>query len=466
MKKISLTLFFVLFHFCVFSQTRYFRTNLKGIASITSDDQVPFWMRSIQYGSIPLTGPSVSLIGSIHKDYDTTKARFADWGAGIEGRLNAGKGSEAILVEGYAKAKLGVIELKGGRMKEFFGLTDTLLTTGNYAMSGNALGIPKIQIAIPEFYPIPIFGEIFAIKGLYAQGWLGDKGIQFKRIDHAVTYFHQKAFYVRIGKPEWRLKLYGGFNDQAFWGHEAEIFESFILTGWEKYWSVVFGKNWAQSKVGNHAGNIDFRIDYDFDNIRVGVYRQNFYEVGGLYHLANIADGINGLTLQNKAPHVNNFYWKRFVFEFLYSKNQAGEAWSKPTTTGNENYLNHDLYTEGWSYKGLGLGTPFITQAGNAAPGQYSIDRNFFINNRVAAVHLGMDLSFGRWSSLAKFSFSKNFGTHDTRLFKEVDQFSAYLDNRRKLKNNWEVGGTLAFDYGKLLNNSTGLMFVVSKSFN
>ena len=32
------------------------------------------------------------------------------------------------------------------------------------------------------------------------------------------TYLHQKSLYGRFGKPEWKLKLYGGFNHQVIVG--------------------------------------------------------------------------------------------------------------------------------------------------------------------------------------------------------------------------------------------------------
>ncbi|MCE6992765.1 capsule assembly Wzi family protein [Dyadobacter sp. CY323] len=466
MKKILLASTLLLLNAVCFSQTSSFRAKLEAQTSLTTPDHLPFWMRSNQFGSIPLSGPSVSVIASGYKDYDTTKVRLVDWGARFEGRANGGKGSNLILVEGYGKVKLGIFELKGGRMRETFGLTDTLLTTGNFAISGNALGIPKVQIAIPEFYAVPVFGRIFAFKGVFAQGWLGEKTIQNKRIDRAVTYFHQKAFYARIGKPNWRLKLYGGFNDQVFWGHEAQIFESFILTGWQKYQSVVLGKSWAFSKVGNHAGNIDVRVEYDFDKFKLGLYRQSFYEVGALYHLANVADGINGVSLVNKTAKAGDLYWKRFVFEFLYSKNQAGETWSKPTPSGNENYLNHYLYQDGWSYYGLSLGTPFITPANHARPGQSSIPINYFINNRIIALHLGSDFIFGKWNAIGKVSYSKNFGTHDTsKTYKPVNQFSGYFDFQRNVGANLTAGGILAFDSGKLLPNSGGILVKIARSF-
>ncbi|MCE7059715.1 capsule assembly Wzi family protein [Dyadobacter sp. CY343] len=464
MKKISFTLVLACAFVDAECQFRNFTADIEAQALTTTKDHVPFWMRSNQNGSIPLSGPSVSLVAAAEKNYDTSAVKLMDWGAGFEGRANGGRSSELILIQGFAKLKIGIFEIKGGRMRETFGLTDTLLTTGNFSVSGNALGIPKIQIAIPEFYAVPIFGKLFAFKGLFAHGWLGDQTIQSKRVDHAKTYFHQKSFYARIGMPDWRFRLYGGFNDQVFWGSEAEIFESFVLTDWQKYQSVVLGKNWAFSKVGNHVGNIDLRLEYDFNSLTVSAYRQSFYEVGALYHLANIADGINGLSILNKLPQQNKLYWKRFVLEMLYTKDQAGESWSKPTPTGNEDYYNHYLYANGWSYRGNGLGTPFITPVHYARNDQASNPRNYFINNRLVAFHLGTDLIFGKWNTIAKFSYSRNYGTHDTSAdFQPVNQFSSYIISERTLANNWKAGAAFGLDLGKLLYNSSGVSIKVSK---
>src|SRR5690606_9799184 len=94
---------------------------LEGQAGFTTSDQVPFWMRSNQYGNVPVAGPSVSAIGRIKKDYvadSTGNKRLLDWGMGFEGRANGGQNANLILVEGYAKARLAMFELKGGRSKQ------------------------------------------------------------------------------------------------------------------------------------------------------------------------------------------------------------------------------------------------------------------------------------------------------------------------------------------------------------
>ena len=85
-----------------------------------------------------------------------------------------GNHTSFILVEGYGKIKLSIFEFRAGRTKEVMGLCDTSLSSGCWSISGNALGIPKVQVSIPEFYFIPWFGQLFAFKGNYAHGWLGN----------------------------------------------------------------------------------------------------------------------------------------------------------------------------------------------------------------------------------------------------------------------------------------------------
>jgi hypothetical protein len=155
------------------SQERTFNYNIEAVGGYISPGLMPFWLRSNQFGSVPLENASLSLIGSARKEYDISKKRIFDWGASVEGRGNLGNKSNFTLIEGYGKLKISVFEVKAGRSKEIMGLCDTSLSSGAFAVSGNALGIPKVQISIPEFYTLPILGELFAFKGNYAHGWFG-----------------------------------------------------------------------------------------------------------------------------------------------------------------------------------------------------------------------------------------------------------------------------------------------------
>ena len=193
------------------------------LAGYNGPDNVPFWLRSNQFGSIPHSGASLGLIGTVQKDYDRTNLKKAGWGFSAEGRLNIGNPTDFILLEGYMKFRFSIFELKAGRVKDITGLCDTLLSSGSFSISGNALGVPKIQLAIPEFYTLPFFGKLFALKGNYMHGWIGNWYINDKVVPNTPTYLHQISLYGRFGKPDWKLKLYGGFNHQVIWGNEDEI---------------------------------------------------------------------------------------------------------------------------------------------------------------------------------------------------------------------------------------------------
>jgi len=128
---------------------------------------------------------------------------------------------------------------------------------------------------------------------------------------------------------------------------------------------------------------------------------------------------------------------------------------------------------EGWSYKGVGIGNPFITPVTSARAGLPFVPRYFFINNRVIAFHFGYEGSVKNWNFLLKTSYSLNYGTYETSIEKNTSygifgkkkQFSAFLDANREFKNGLNIGVTGAFDAGELFYNSAGLIFRVGKSF-
>jgi hypothetical protein len=285
---------------------------------------------------------------------------------------------------------------------------------------------------------------------------------------------HQKSLYGRFGKPTWKLKLYGGFSHQVMWGSENKYWgDYFTLSRAETYLYVITGRGWNGSRMGNSLGSIDLGFEYVFNKIKILVYRQNLYDAGALYHLANIDDGLNGFSLENRLVGSGNFHWKKMLVEILYTKNQAGEPWSPHTKSGDEEYFNHYQYLQGWSYLGSGIGNPFITPRTLARQGLPFDTKEFFINNRVIAFHYGLEGSMKRWNFLLKTSYSVNYGTYNTSIekntnygiFGEKKQFSAFFETNKELKNGLNIGFTGAFDVGELYYNSMGALFCVSKTF-
>ena len=462
---------------------------LEGWAGYTSNGTVPFWLRSNQFGSVPLDGASLSLVGFARKEYDPGGKKLFDWGASFEGRANLGQGSNLTLIEGYGKMRLGIFELHGGRSKKITGLCDTTLTSGSWAMSGTSLGIPEVELVVSDFWTLPWFGDLFALKGNLSHGWMGDLQMSRYILQDTLTlksFLHQKSLYGRFGKPSWKIKLYGGLNHEVVWGSEQKYYlENYTLNQWETYFYVVTGKRYSngyiqEERQGNHLGSVDLGLEFELSGVKIMLYRQNPYEVGGLAHLANIQDGLNGLMIENLHQEDRNTVWEKFLFEFLYTKNQAGRPWSPEYGSPYEPYYNHGQYLTGWSYNGTGLGTPFISSREYLRHELPAYPEEYFVNNRVMAFHLAGAGKIKELDYVFKASFSQNFGTYYTTdeeqstdisdpgssgIFGKKDQFSAFLELNKMVGKNIGVGITAATDIGELFYNSSGLFLRFSYTF-
>lgn len=504
---------FILFCIIIILPFSFLRAQNTGIVSSveiqsigTTNKVVPFWMRSNNFGSQPISDLSGSFLGRIIKDYDQAQKedshkafrKNVDWGFGIEIRGNVGRSNNINIIQAYGKLRASVFQLTIGRDKQLIGLNgNDDLSSGNFSISGNALGIPKIELSIPNYVNIPILDGLFAFKGQFAHGWIGKTPVvkedfithQYLAYNPA-TFIHQKSLYGRIGREKSRLKIYGGFNHQAFWGNERTVYgNDFTLSNFETFFYVLTGKAYGAdyiptSKIGNQLGSVDIGFEYKLKNAKLFVYRQNFYDVGALSKLANIKDGLNGISLEklSQDKNRNGFQWKKILFEFLYTKDQAGYPTSKFTQSGDEDYYNNFYYIKGWSYKNMGLGTPLITTAHDSKKGQLNAPEDYFINNRVIALHSGIEGSFKEITFKAKISYSLNYGTFTTSpygkttgrkrvtpdygLFEKVNQLSTYLGVEKPWKNRYIIGGEFAFDSGHLLNNSVGIILKVRKEFN
>lgn len=467
---------------------RYLDLTLLG--GYTSNNSVPFWMRSNQFGSSPLDGASGGILVRTAKNYSLQgewsnyqhkKVSSWDWGYGLEVRTNMGHKAQVQLIDAHIKGRYKMFEAKLGRTKDVTGLNgDTLLSSGNFAVSGNASGVPMLDIRISEYYRLPWLGGLFSFKGNFANGYMGKKTIGevvflTENYDKVLPVFlHQKSLYGRLGMRHWRLNLYGGINHQVQWGSQKKVYGSvYDLNNFETFWYVFWGKPYGvgelipASKIGNQLGSIDLALTYDWDQIQLMVYRQNFYDIGAIARLANIADGLNGIVLTNKKYNTikKEWMWRKLLFEFFYSKDQAGYPWSTATRSGAESYYSNYFYTEGWSYKKRVIGNPLIVLSQDAKKGQVS--QGYFISNRVIATHFGLSGKLQNWTINSKLSYARHYGTFGTSIYSKsyepgketfipVSQFSGFIAGERELKSGLYLGISMAMDQGNLLNNSIG----------
>jgi hypothetical protein len=469
---------FIFLSFSLLSQNSDIKRDVKYSVEagsiISSTGETPFWLRANQYGTIPIQTPILALRGCIDADYkkaiskeDQYKLPKFDWGYGLNIVGNLGKESQLLIPEIYFKAKYGDFEIYGGRRKEIVGLVDTTLSSGSYIWSGNALPMPKVQISTPNFVPLGFTKNFLSFKGSYAHGWFENS-----RTDVKNFYLHQKTLYFRLGKPNWKFHFYGGFNHQVQWGGELLYpdpknqvsINGKVGSNLLDYVNAVTGKSLAvvgdttkNGKVdalnrgGNHLGTIDVGFEIHLNKFNIYCYRQSIYEDGSLANLNNIADGLNGISILFKKNTKKNISIDRLVVEYLSTESQGGVIGSDAPSRlrGRDNYFNHGVYTNGWTYYNNTIGTPFITV------GQ---------SNGVQVYHIGISGTTQNFKFNIRVTDSNIVGNTGLSLEEVVKEYHGMLQIEKKINrwNNINLSTSLAYSS---LGSNVGCYFSIHKDW-
>ncbi|GAB2778957.1 capsule assembly Wzi family protein [Rhabdobacter roseus] len=451
---------------------------------LATDSWVPFWLHTNQFGIVPKQGSTLQARVGWEQQWRISGNASSkhSWtaGGGLEVVGNLNPNSHLLLPQAYGSVQYGPWELYVGRRKQWVGLADSTLSTGSYSWSGNALPLPRVQVGVTRFTPVPFTRQWVAFKGFYADGWFENN-----RPVTSELKLHQKALYIRLGKPTGKLKLYGGLNHQVQWGGRSPYLtdgNEQMPKGLNNYVRVITAalsrgrldstaSDFDQeNRVGNHLGSVDLAIEIDGYDANWFLYRQSLYEDGSLYYLTNIADGLNGLRIRRKNNFGAAFSIREIVFEGLYTKSQGGADFiiTKDKKRGRDNYFNNAQVRDGWSYLDRGIGTPFIPPTSDTRWRWPNYGDAFTSNNRVWVFHLGVRgtlLQKIEWST--KLSYSSNGGTYDLAFDPpEVYQFSGILNLQSKV--NWLGGGatvfgSLAADVGDLYPVSYGVRLGLRK---
>ncbi len=447
----------------VSAQDSTFLYKIDLLGSISSSNQTPFWLRSNAYGAIPDHGSFLSGRWGIYKKYHPNNPRFFKWSAGAELATNLTKKSDLFFTELYAAAMIGPIEFSIGNRKSYMGLGDSTMTMGSVAMSQNYRPYPKIEISTPNFVNLIPGKDFISFKFNYSDGLLGGADVSYGNVNYVPKiYMHQKSLYLKLGGSNNKINLYGGFNHQAMWGGEYKIFSGGLSPSLA-YKYVVIGKPWANSRVGNHFGSIDLGMTVKGKTWEYFVYRQSIYEDGSLIDLSNVADGLNGVKIQRRILPTSQegFIVKSFLIEYLFTKNQGGSIFDFDSGIfGRDNYFNHYVYPQGWSYRGRGFGTPMIDSKQYNRPELLGESKEFTINNRISALNIGITASKKQFNLVFKGTISKNEGTYGVSFDKPIYQTSLFLktDYSLKKRSNDKISVALAGDLGKLYPNNLAIM--------
>ncbi len=460
---------------------------------VSSIAQTPFWLRTNQYGTVPVGGSVGTVRISAFRDYRVASARDSaasrnpprfNWGYGLAvvgntGPVNLPNGNlndarQLLWPEVFAKVRFGQVELFGGRRREVYGLGDTTLTSGFVAWSGNAIPFPKIQLHTPGFVPIKWLRKAVAFRVGYAHGWFTQPNIQGAML-------HQKYLYVRVGKPQARLTFTTGLNHQVQWGGSADYLRNtiFSVTGqlpetFRDYLAVVtatypdaiandrFTDFDGTNRVGNHVGSIDFAFDWKQARYSLQLYHQHIYEDASGIAFQNIPDGLTGFRWLNKKKGSSvPVQLMRVVVELLTTTDQSGDTFDfKRHFQGRDNYFNHGQYIQGWSYQSRTIGTPFIAPRTTFSPVVNANEGGgYFPNNRLVMWYVGAETLIRQTIRLTgRVAWSRNYGGYDQPFKPAYSQVSALLTGQGQLPRLPQVwlAASVALDQGELYPNELG----------
>lgn len=448
--------------------------SITGLGASTSS-RIPFWLYANQYGVIPKTAPSfIPRVAFSNIKSDTARHDWAQlrliYGIDAAAVISNSK-TNIRLVEAYSGLKYGCFELYLGRRRETVGLVgDTLLSSGSYSWSGNAPAFTKAQISIPNYISLPFTKGLLSFKGTFAHGWLDTLAVAYggRGVKEVKGYLHQKTLYIKLGKPHWKINVTAGFNHQAQWGGENQIWPQGLPPN-KAWWAVVIGTPWQGSRVGNHLGTLDLGFSWRLKSGKsLFFYRQNIFDDGSLYSFLNIKDGLQGVIFSNRKlqDYAHTFTLQKVMMEWLNTSNQGGAVFDfQQHIFGRDNYFNHYVYSQGWSYKGQIIGTPFIPVQTDVKSSFQSINNMITNNNRVQMVYLAANGWLDDWQWLIKTSFSINYGLYDYPFPKKKNQLSTLIQFQKELP--WLQGidwhTSLAFDIGTLYDPSIGLQIGLRK---
>lgn len=365
----------------------------------------------------------------------------------------------------YVKARWRWLEFKAGRFLQTTGEMDPELSTGSFGISGNALPIPKISLAIPNYVNVPWTNGLIQIKGTFAHGWMGKD----RRLLDA--YFHEKTFYGRMGRG-W-FKVYGGLQHFAEWGGHRGSFR--LDRSFKGFLNVLFIKeaqdgslnadaypNVRPNRAGAQRGVFEMGVDIDRENFTLNVYNQTPIESGTGVDIRNM-DRLLGATLRFKDERR---FLQKIVAEFIHTTQM--ERYGRE----RQSYYNNGIYATGWEYNDRIIGTPlFINRVQGSAflpidpfdwenlsenPGNKNI-----INNLIVGGHIGLKYRISnRTTARTLATYTVNHGAFQSvdfitlphKQFYSLQEFAYAIDQR------YHITAAIAFDTGDFYTNFGGML--------
>ncbi len=428
--------------------------------SISSGNDLPFWMVSNQSGLFTMHNSSYQLTQaglSRSLERDTLKKWGYTYGANL---VYGYAGNADFQPNEYCLGfRLNNLVLKAGAQRDpilYGGLSST---NGNMYRSGNARPVPGLSLSTNGYIPFLFAKKWLTWRFLYEEGILKDK--QFVTDAH----LHHKNLYLHVPlSPSLSFSL--GLEHYVFWGGYSPKYGQ--IPGGKEYFRYAFGLAGGkdgllvdqENAAGNQLGSYNLEVKKDWTTLQTTFYWNHPFEDRSGMEFDNLRDGLWGIHLasKNKSAFVTGV-----VYEYMNTRNQSGSIHLKPAPTpedpdkktgrGGDNYFNNNTYTSGYTHYQRMMGTPlFVPKIG--ADG-FSLG---FESTRMWMHHLGLNGTMGHgfyWKSL--MTWSRNYGNYGNIYLNPLNEFSFLAEGSYKgSKLPFIVKAGAAGDYGDRFEKRVG----------
>ena len=360
--------------------------------------------------------------------------------------------------QAFVKLEYKNWSLRYGRFEEILGDVDRDLSTGSLGVSGNAVPIPKIGVALTDYTNVPFTNGWLKIKGSFAHGWFGNN-----RYMHD-AFYHEKTLYMSLGPG--RFRLYGGLQHYAEWGgirgnlHLDRSFKGFLNVLFVRQaddGSVGTAINGiAPSRAGDQRGLIEAGFYLETDKVNLHGYAQMPFESGEEIDPKN-RSFLSGLSIVAK-----DSWLTKFVAEIMYTKSMNNFVGVKQRNS----YYNNGEYKTGWEYDDRIIGTPLFmnrTVASHYFPQIQPFDWSSpdktipgnanIVDNRITAFHLGANYNLNEIiTGKTLLTYSRNYGTYKIDFFTpaKVQYYTLQEFDLKPQDSKWTFKACIGLDFGDL----------------
>ncbi len=422
----------------------------------------PFLSTANQYDRYSISPNALAIWGTLHKEAKNQN-KF-DYGFGLEIDGNVSK-TETRLFPGelYAQGKVYFVNVYAGYKRQVFGNQDEELSSGGMLWSQNSRPMPKLSIESNNYIAIPYTKGFVEIKGGISHGWFENQK------DLKGLLLHHKYAYIRLG-GSFPVNLSYGIQHVAQWGGQSSVYGS-MPANLNNYLRIFMGSsgsssaNWSdqENALGNHIISQNLGLDLKLKSVVASFYWQSIAEDSPvkkfITNTPTIEDGLWGMSVKLRKFNLLN----HFVFEYLSTTDQNG-PWHDLDGViygGQDGYYGNSLIPNGWSYKRMTIGNPWLTSPKYNKDGSTTI-----INNTVRLYYFSGKGSIKTVNYRLTLAYSENFG-HTAPIYTSYKrQLSWQLETSTAAKfiKNTQISLGISGDRGSMYGNNLALLLGVSYS--